>query len=84
MNNSAKTARKCSPILWVTGVKYNQERFPLNNREAQKILILSVHFFQTGEHLSQVGIDRPTNFCPSGAWAPCVVEHPGPLAYCGS
>jgi hypothetical protein len=52
--------------------------------QLKKILILPVHFFQTGEHLSQVGINRPTNFCPSGDWTPWVVEHPGPLAHCGS
>jgi hypothetical protein len=34
----------------VTGVKYNQERFPLNTRAAQKILIVPVQFFQA-EHL---------------------------------
>jgi hypothetical protein len=84
MNNSAKTGRKCSPILWVKGVKYNQERFPLNTRAAKKILILPVHFFQTGEHLSQVGINGPTNFCSSGAWTPWVVEHPAPLVHSGS
>jgi hypothetical protein len=36
MNNSAKTVRKYSPILSMTGIKYNQERFPLNTRAAQK------------------------------------------------
>jgi hypothetical protein len=84
MNNSAKTARMCSPILCVTGVKYKQERIPLDTRAAQKILIVPVHFFQTGKHLSQVDINRPTKFCPSGAWTPWVVEQPGPLAHCGS
>jgi hypothetical protein len=80
MNNSAKTARKCSPILWVTGVKYDWKDFPSTPEQLKKILIVPVHFFQTGDHLSQVGINRPTKFCPSGAWTPWFVELPGPLA----
>jgi hypothetical protein len=66
----------------VTVFKYNQERLPLNTREAQKILILPVLLFQTGEYLSQVDINRPTNFCPSGAWTPWVVKHPDPRVHC--
>jgi hypothetical protein len=81
MNNSAETARKCSTILWVTGVTYNQENYPSTPEQLKQILILPVHFFQTEEHLSQVGINRPTNFYPSGAWTPLVVEHPGPVTH---
>jgi hypothetical protein len=45
MHNSAKTPRKCSPILAVTCFKYNQEYFPSTPEQLKKKLILSVHFF---------------------------------------